>query len=317
VETEGDAYALLEELRWPSGPVCPHCGNRKAYFLKPKNGNSRASGPKKTMSQRRVWKCAACRKQFSVLTGTIFHGTKVPIAVWLTVIVQMCSAKNGISAREIERQHEVTPETAWFMLHRLREAMKRDPLAGVLRGTIVMDETWVGGSTANMHASKLNQGKKIVPGTRNVDPFKTPVVALVNQDTGEVRAEVVTSVNRSNLAKVIMEQVDAENSTLHTDESAVYPPLARQFQAHRTVNHAKKEFVKGRATTNPAESFFAQLKRSIDGTHHHVSPEHLQRYVNEFAFRYTTCKAKDTERVQMLVNGAAGRRLTYRPLTGR
>ena len=114
----------------------------------------------------------------------------------------------------------------------------------------------------------------------------------------------------------MMEQVDAENSDLHTDEFHIYPLLARQFRTHRTVNHSKKEFVKGRATTNPAESFFAQLKRSLDGTHHHVSPEHLQRYVNEFAFRYTTCKAEDTERVQMLVNGAANRRLTYRPLTG-
>jgi transposase-like protein len=132
IETEGDAYALLERLRWPNCPVCPHCGNEKAYFLKPKNGVSRATGPKRTMSQRRLWKCAACRKQFSVLTGTIFHATKVPIEVWLMVMVQMCSAKNGISAREIERMHGVTPETAWYMLHRLREAMKRDPLAGVL-----------------------------------------------------------------------------------------------------------------------------------------------------------------------------------------
>jgi transposase-like protein len=136
VESEADAYALMEKLRWPEGPVCPHCGNTKAYFLNPKNGNSRATGPKRTMSQRRVWKCASCRKQFSVITGTIFHGTKVSLTTWLMVMVQMCSAKNGISAREVERMHGVTPETAWYMLHRLREAIKRDPLAGVLRAPL-------------------------------------------------------------------------------------------------------------------------------------------------------------------------------------
>ena len=122
--------------------MCPHCGHDKAYYLKPANGTSRAPGQSGPMSQRRVWKCAKCRKQFSVLTGTIFHGTKVPIEVWLMVMVQMCSAKNGISAREIERMHDLSPETAWYVLHRLREAMKREPLADMLRGTIVADETW-------------------------------------------------------------------------------------------------------------------------------------------------------------------------------
>lgn len=151
VEEEADAYRLLEELRWPDGPICPHCEHDSAYFLEPANGKSRATGPKRTMSQRRVWKCARCRKQFSVLTGTVLHGTKVPIESWLTVMVQMCSAENGISAREVERMHDVTPETAWFMLHRLREAMKREPLASAVRGTIVSDETWVGGEPRNRH----------------------------------------------------------------------------------------------------------------------------------------------------------------------
>jgi transposase-like protein len=177
VESEADAYGLLEQLRWPDGPVCPLCGNTKAYFLKPANGMTRATGPKKTMSQRRVWKCASCRKQFSVLTGTIFHGTKVPIQTWLMVMVQMCSAKNGISAREVERIHGVTPETAWYMLHRLREAMKRDPLAGVLRGRIVADETWAGGSISNMHQAKANEPRRIKPGVRNENPHQTPVLA--------------------------------------------------------------------------------------------------------------------------------------------
>ena len=203
VETEGDAYALLEELRWPNGPVCPHCGNEKAYFLKPRNGTSRASGPKRTMSQRRLWKCSSCRKQFSVLTGTIFHGTKVPIETWLMVMVQMCSAKNGISAREVERMHGVTPETAWFMLHRLREAMKREPLVGVLRGTIVADETFYGGNPRWKHGSgRESEVVSTAEGKRNyAKTDKTPILSLVDKETGEVRSHVVCDVSADSLRR--------------------------------------------------------------------------------------------------------------------
>jgi transposase-like protein len=321
VESEADAYGVLEELRWGKGNVvCPHCGNNKAYFLKPSNGRSRATGPKKTMSQRRVWKCASCRKQFSVLTGTIFHGTKVPIQTWLSVMVQMCSAKNGISAREVERMHGVTPETAWFMLHRLREAMKRDPLAGVLSGTIIADETWVGGNPMNdNHRKPEVEPVRLESGSARPNQMtkKTPVLALVNKETGEVRTEVVTSVNRGNIGKFLGNHVDMANSVLHTDESKVYPPVGKQFQAHETVNHSKREYARGNVTSNQAEGFFSQLKRSIDGTHHHVSPEHLHRYVNEFAFRYSTCKDDDSVRLQTMVDQAAGRRLSYKPLTDR
>ena len=153
VESESDAYYLLEQLRWADGVVCPHCGNAKAYFLNPENGKSRRTRTGAT-SQRRVWKCASCRKQFSVLTGTIFHGTKVSIAIWLFVMVDMCSDKNGISALEVHRKYGVTVETAWHMLHRLRAATARDPLAGMLKGTIVADETYVGGDPKNKRASK-------------------------------------------------------------------------------------------------------------------------------------------------------------------
>ncbi len=165
IHDEHDAYLLLEELRWHGTPVCSHCGHDKAYFLAPKNGTARGTGMpkadgKRTQSVRRVWKCAKCRKQFSVLTGTIFHGTKVSLRTWLMVMVQMTSAKNGISAREVERMHGVTPETAWFMLHRLRESMKRDPLAGLLSGVIEADETFIGGKEGNRHASERAKGPK-------------------------------------------------------------------------------------------------------------------------------------------------------------
>lgn len=162
VQDEHDAYVLLEDLRWHGTPICSHCGHDKAYFLKPRNGVARGTGMpkadgKRTQSVRRLWKCAKCRKQFSVLTGTIFHGTKISIRTWLTVMVQMSSAKNGISGREVERMHGLTPETAWFMLHRLREAMKREPLVGLLAGTIVADETWIGGKPKN--PSRLQAGR--------------------------------------------------------------------------------------------------------------------------------------------------------------
>src|SRR5581483_8828656 len=148
--TEADAYMLMEKLRWNGEPVCPHCGSLGAYYIRPLNGVSRATRTG-AASQRRVWKCSACRKQFSVLTGTIFHGSKVSLRTWLFVVFEMCANKNGIAAREIERKYDVSPKTAWFMVHRIREAMKREPLAGMLRGTIVADETYIGGEPKNKH----------------------------------------------------------------------------------------------------------------------------------------------------------------------
>jgi transposase-like protein len=313
IENEADAYCVLEDLRWPTGPICPHCGHDKAYFLKPKNGTSRATGPKRTMSQRRVWKCAKCRKQFSVLTGTIFHGTKVPIEVWLMVMVQMCSAKNGISAREIERMHGLTPETAWYLLHRLREAMKREPLAHMMPGTVVADETWIGGNPKNRHGR--DKPEQIVRG-ENLHTDKTPVLSLINSDTGEVRSRVVPDITGATLRKFMSEHVDMAGSVLHTDEGGWYRQLGQEFIEHNAVNHSAGEYVRGMVSTNRAEGYFSQLKRSLDGTHHHVSKTHLPRYVAEFDFRYSTCKMTDSERLQKMVDQAQGRRLSYRPLKG-
>lgn len=321
IENEADAYCLLEELRWgDDGPTCPHCGHDKAYFLKPKNGLSRATGPKRTMSQRRVWKCAKCRKQFSVLTGTIFHGTKVSIEVWLTVMVQMCSAKNGISAREIERMHGLTPETAWFVLHRLREAMKRDPLAGMLRGTIVSDEAYIGGDPRNRHAAKQAQIKpeRVRAGERRANQAtdKQPVLSLLHLESGEVRSVAVPDVTGATLRKAIAEHVDMANSHLYTDEGGWYRQIGQEFIGHATVNHSAGIYAQGNIGTNAVEGYFSQLKRSIDGTHHHVSKRHLPRYLDEFDFRRSTCKMSDSARLQKMVDQAAGRRLTYRPLRG-
>ena len=327
---EEAAYALLESMRWPTGPECPHCGYDKAYFLTPKNPEGRRSGPKRTRSIRRVWKCAKCRKQFSVLTNTIFHGTKIPICDWLHVMVQMSASKNGTSAREIERMIHVTPETAWFMLHRLREAMRRESIIAPLSGVVAADETYIGGIEANKHKDKrfrnvyTAEPTRIEPGNRprqGPGPSwgKTSVLTLVDRETGEARSKVVPDVTAHSLRKAIAEQVDMPNTILHTDESRSYQAIAHEFKDHQSVVHSDDQYVRvqdGRKiTSNQVENFFSQLKRSIDGTYHHVSKKHLQRYLDEFDFRYTTRRLTDSARLQRMVDQAAGRRLTYKPLT--
>jgi transposase-like protein len=317
VPTEADAYLLLESLRWADGVVCPHCASvAKHYFLQPKDGTTLRKTRTGSLSQRRVWKCKDCRKQFSVLTGTIFHGTKISVRTWLFVIFEMCASKNGVSAREIERKYDLTAKTAWFMTHRIREAMKREPLAGLLRGTVVSDETWIGGKPANKPLSKRpKRGPMEWPNAHSGD--KTPVLALVNTDTGEVRSQVVPDVTGATLSKLIHEQVDVPSSVLHTDEWKGYRPVGQEFLAHHRTNHSVKQYVgKTGGTTNPAEGYFSQLKRSLDGTHHAVSVEHLPRYLAEFDFRHTTRDMDDTERMLRVVRQVTGRRLSYRPLTG-
>ena len=311
-DDEEAAYGLLEELRWPTGPICAHCGHDKAYFLTPKDKAGRRTGPGAKRSVRRVWKCAKCRKQFSVLTGTIFHGTKIPLADWLQVMVLVSSAKNGISAREVERLIGVTPETAWFMLHRLREAMRRESV--LMEGVIVSDETWIGGEPRFRHKGDRDAG-----GPMNFHTDKTPVVALVEKHTGRAAARVVPNVTGQTLSQVMKEErVNPNHSILWTDEGRQYETLGKKFIAHETVDHSEEQYVsRTGAGTNLAEGFFSQLKRSIDGTYHHVSREHLQRYLDEFSFRYSTRRLKDSARLQRMVDQSKGRRLSYKPLTTR
>jgi transposase-like protein len=310
LRTEADAYLFLEDLRWGDRPACPHCGSvDKHYFLTPANGRSRKTRTG-SPSERRVWKCGSCRKQFSVLTGTIFHGTRVPIRTWLFVIFEACASKNGIAAREIERKYGVCPRTAWYMMHRLREAMKREPIAGLLSGRVIADETWYGGKPRNRHRRVTDKPR------RYGYTDKTPILSLVSRETGEVRSHVIADVKGKDLREVILQHVDPATSHLHTDSARQYRKLGEPFQSHSSVDHKAGEYVRGDVTTNHAETYFSQLKRSLDGTHHHVSKEHLPRYVAEFDFRFTTCKDTDTERVDKLVGRVGGRRLTYRQPAG-
>ncbi|MDP9329840.1 MAG: IS1595 family transposase, partial [Actinomycetota bacterium] len=208
IPDEAAAYAYLEELRWNGSPVCPHCGNEdRCYFLNPANGKTRKTRSGRP-TQRRLWKCGACRKQFSVLTDTVMHGTKIPVRTWVFVIFEMCSSKNGVSAREIERKYGIASRSAWFMTHRIREAMKDDGLS-MFVGTVVADETFIGGKASNMH--KRDRARKIT-GTGGKD--KTAVLSLVNTGTGEVRSRVVADVTGPTLRKAIAEQVDVAGSVL-------------------------------------------------------------------------------------------------------
>lgn len=326
IPDEASAYRYLEDLRWGDTPVCAHCDGENVTYLNPENGTSRKTRTG-AVSQRRVWKCRDCRKQFSVLTNTIMHGTKIPVRTWVFVIYEMCACKNGIAAREIERRYGVTPKSAWFMLHRIREAMKSDglDLLGGEGHVVVADETFIGGKAKNRHKTKSADAGTpvpIAPGERNPNPVadKTAVLSLIDTETGEVRSRIVPDVTGATLRKAIADQVHMGRSTLHTDQSQSYKLVAGEFAAHETVNHNQDEYVRytpeGVVTSNQAENFFSQLKRSLDGTHHHVSRKHLSRYLGEFDFRYSTRSLSDLERTEALAVNLTGRRLTYRPLVG-
>jgi transposase-like protein len=187
---EAEAYRLIESIRWPDGPVCPHCGTvDHAYVLEPRKGQRTTR--KGTISHRRIWKCGACRKQFSVLVGTIFEDSKVPLSKWLLTIHLLCAGKNGVSAHELHRQLGVTYRTAWFMAHRVRYAMERPAMGGKLAGIIEADETYIGGKAKNMHRSKRESAGALA---------KVPVVTLVERD-GEARSKVMDRVTSETIAR--------------------------------------------------------------------------------------------------------------------
>jgi transposase-like protein len=298
---EDAAYQLVEKMRWPNGPICPHCGVvGTAYFLAPKDGTRTTSTGK--ASYRRVWKCADCRQQFSVLVGTIFEDSKVPLSKWLLAVHMMQAGKNGVAALELQRTLGVSYKTAWFMAHRIRYAMAQHPLVDMLSGIVEADETYIGG---------VEKGKRGRPGK---DSKKTPVVSLVERG-GKVRSKVVTDVSGANLKEVLDSNI-APDARLMTDSFVAYREPGKAFASHETVDHSKGEYVRGDAHTNTVEGFYSQLKRSIDGTHHSVSEKHLPRYLGEFDYRYNTRKMLDGERTEQTIQQTAGKRLRYRAPTG-
>ena len=315
LRSEADAWEFLEELRWPQGVVCPTCHGSDVYLIRPANGVSRrtVSG---SMSQRRTWACRPCRRQFSATTGTMMHGTRIPIRTWVMVFFEMASSKKGVSACEIERKYGMCPRSAWFLMHRIREAMQSDSVIATMRGTIVADETFIGGNISRMNRKTRDRlvERRNAPGGIRGTSEKTPVLSLINATTGEVRSRVVPNVTGANLRKVMSEHIDMAGSQLWTDEGTWYEQLGAEFIAHNTVNHSEEKYLdrKTGASTNKAENYFSQLKRSLDGTHHHVSRTHLPRYLSEFDYRYSTRFLSDSERMAEMLGRTEGRRLTYK-----
>lgn len=295
------AREYLEALRWPHGPVCPHCGViNRAYKLE---GKAHRPG---------VYKCADCREQFTVTVGTVFERSKVGLHLWLQAVYLMSASKKGISAKQLERMLGVTYKTAWFMAHRIREAMTANPtdlLGGPgSSGIVEADETYWG-------TAKDEEGVKYPAKTGGGYSPKMKIFSLVERQ-GAKRTFHVPNVTAATLAPILKAQV-AKSARLMTDEAGYYKKVGLHFASHEAVNHSKEEYVRGDVSSNTAESSFAILKRGLVGTFHSVSEQHLQRYANEFDFRWNTRQSlgfNDAMRLDAALKGIQGKRLTYRRL---
>jgi len=304
---EAAAYAHLEGILWPEGVVCPHCGNTdKVYKL----GGVKSKPSKKNPEGKERFglkKCGSCRQQFTVTVGTVYESSHIPLHKWLQATYLMCSSKKGISASQIARTLEITYKSAWFVCHRIREAMTdkyfKAPLGGKDK-IVEADETYVGGKEKNKHANKkARMGRGAVT--------KMPVVSLVERN-GNVRSFHLPEVNANNLKNVLEYHV-SRKSCVMTDEHTIYPPATEEFADHQTVNHSSHEYVRdGVWHTNTVENYFSLLKRGIVGTFHHVSQQHLNRYVAEFDFRYNSRTLDDTGRTMGALAGIQGKRLMYK-----
>jgi transposase-like protein len=294
------AREYLEALRWPHGAVCPHCGSLgKHLALK---GSKYRPG---------LYKCADCYEQFTVTVGTVFERSKIGLHVWLQAVHLMCASKKGVSAKQLERMLGVTYKTAWFMAHRIREAMKSDNggMLGGGGGIVEADETYWGKAT--------DENDQPVPTPRGGFRHKMMIVSLVERN-GEKRSFHIPKVNGTTLNAVLKSQVSPQ-AHLMTDAAKYYRKVGKEFASHQWVDHGAKEYARGNVTTNTVEASFAILKRGLIGTFHSVSEKHLQRYCNEFDFRWNTRVSQgfsDSMRAEVALKGIGGKRLTYRRIGG-
>ena len=287
----------FEAIRWPDGPYCPYCGQTDT--VKPLGGKSMGPG---------WYHCKDCRKKFTAQVGTIYERSHIPMTKWLHATHLMCASKKGISARQLHRMLGLPYKTAWFMAHRIREGMRElnpAPVGGEGR-TVEADETVIGGKERNKHKSKRNP--------KNIGAVGKEIAFSVVERGGKVRSTHVTSVNAKTLRPIMTAQI-GRNSFLMTDAAGQYRIIGPAFAGHDTVNHGIGEYVRGDAYTNTIEGYFSILKRGIAGTYHHVSQQHLKRYLTRFDFRYNERSAldvTDAERATRAVKGVAGKRVTYK-----
>ena len=302
---ERAAFAALEAIMWPAGKPenCPHCGvigksNRLAdQTSKPSKRNPNG---KPVLG---LWKCYACRKQFTVRKGTVFEESRLPLNLWFQAAYLMCASKKGVSANQLHRTLGCTLKTAWFVAHRLREAMAEGLLNPFGSGgtAVEADETYIG--------RWRRKGEK----ERGFD-HKMKVVTLIDRETGAARSNVVTEVTTQTVTKIVMENV-AREARLMTDQAKVYVRVGAEMADHQAVNHAIEEYRRGDAYTNTVEGYFSIFKRGMKGVYQHCQEKHLHRYLAEFDFRYTHRIAKgvnDSARMVTAIKGAKGKRLLYR-----
>jgi transposase-like protein len=286
------AREYLESVRWPNGPICAHCGVVGGHYQL--EGKAHRPG---------LWKCKDCREQFTVTVGTVFERSKIALNVWLQAVYLLCSSKKGMSSHQLHRTLGVTYKTAWFMTHRIREAMTtyQGGLLGGGGGIVEADETYWG----NLKGAPIQRG-----GYRH----KMKVVSLVERG-GKVRSFHVRDANVKTLKAVLKSQVSPK-ATLFTDGAPMYKGIAKRLvKKHDTVEHTANEYARGIVHTNTIESFFSIMKRGLIGTYHHVGVNHLQRYVREFDFRYNHRAAEgftDDERTRIALKSISGKRLTYK-----
>jgi transposase-like protein len=300
---EEAAYEWVEARLWPHGPTCPRCkGTDRITEL---GGRSTRVG---------VRYCNACREPFTVKVGTVFESSHVPMRVWLQAIALLCASKKGMSSNQLHRVLGVTLKTAWFLSHRIREAMRGGTLAplGGNGGIVEADETYIG-KREGRKESPRRKGRPYTKTGRSGTGDKRAVISPVERGGG-VRSFHVENADKATVNLIVAGSV-AREARLHTDESRIYGDALKHVAGHETVRHAAGEYVRGDVHTNSAEGFFGVFKRGFKGIYQHCDEKHLHRYLAEFDFRYNNRVAlgvHDAERADRALLGVVGKRLTYR-----